>query len=285
MLLYADYENKQKLQALTESKIRYMQLRNHFNKNGRKNMSEDDLRYIVDNYGKIPIEDIAAKVKRTPNTVSTITTQLGLRYVFLKKDEIPLYQLMLCLIGQYTDSYLLYNLLGKYDFPYRTERYYKIVHLPTFFDWYKNHIKLICCHSYIEGSLPIEPDWFLEKAQADKRAYQYMLKRIWTQEEDAYLQKLISERKGYKEISKILKRTGSAIKRRCYDLGIQKPKRFPPKFWTDAELIKLQELWLKGYEPCIIAEEIDKSDRQVISMLERNKYYGIPPQKFCNKTS
>ena len=42
----------------------------------------------------------------------------------------------------------------------------------------------------------------------------------------------------------------------------------------------LKILWLKGYEPCIIAEKIGRSDREIISYLERFKYFDVPPQKF-----
>lgn len=278
-LYYADINDKQILADLTEAKIKYLQLRNHFNKNGRQNLSESDLRYIVDNYGKIPTEEIAKKVKKKPHTIIQLSSYLGLNYVHLAEYELILNQLLLHLVGGNYDTYN-FNLMVKAGFPYRRHRKFIIVHLQSFFDWYKKHIKLICCHAYKEGSLPIEPDWFLEKIRADKRAYEYMYKRQWTAEEDNRLRQLVFERKGYKEISRTLKRTGLAIKRRCYDLGIQKPKRFPSKLWTAAELNKCRELWLKGYEPCIIAEEIDKSDRQVVSLLERNQYFGQPPQKF-----
>ena len=85
------------------------------------------------------------------------------------------------------------------------------------------------------------------------------------------------------EISQILKRTASAIKRRCRDLKIPKPKRVKNRFWTDEELNTLKDLWFKGYQPVIIAEELNRHSRQITSMLERQNYFGQAPLKYTKQ--
>ena len=82
-------------------------------------------------------------------------------------------------------------------------------------------------------------------------------------------------------MSRFLKNSNAPARRRCYDLNLPKPKRLPPKLWSRYELKKLKDLWLEGYEPILIAEELrNRSDRMIIAMLERFEYFGQPPEKF-----
>lgn len=270
---------------IRKSKIQLILLKDKIRKHKglkERSLSEECLNFLIQNYGKLSNEEIAEKIGRAVTTTNYIAKDLLLSYIYIDDDEMLLYQFWIALTGTYCDSYQQY-LAKKWGLPIRKERNWQIISLNKFFKWYKNHIKLINCWHYNKGDFPIEPDWFLEKVEADKRADAYMYKRLWTKEEDKRLLDLVNQGKGYKEISFALKRTGNSIKRRCYDLGYPKPKKQPPKLWTETEMEKLKELWLKGYQPCIIAEELDKSDRQVVSVLERYQYFGIPPQKFKDK--
>ena len=270
---------------IRKSKIQLILLKDKIRKHKglkERSLSEECLNFLIQNYGKLSNEEIAEKIGRKVTTTNYIAKDLLLSYIYIDDDEMLLYQFWIALTGTYCDSYQQY-LAKKWGLPLRKERNWQIISLNKFFKWYKNHIKLINCWHYNKGDFPIEPDWFLEKVEADKRADAYMYKRLWTKEEDKRLLDLVNQGKGYKEISFALKRTGNAIKRRCLDLNYPKPKRQPPKLWTEKELVRLQDLWHKGYQPCIIAEELDKSDRQVVSVLERYQYFGIPPQKFKDK--
>lgn len=269
---------------IRKSKIQLILLKDKIRKHKglkERSLSEESLNFLIENYGEIPNKEIAEKIGRKVTTINYIAKDLLLSNIYIDDDEMLLYQFWIALTGTYCDSYQQY-LAKKWGLPLRKERNWQIISLNKFFKWYKNHIKLINCWHYNKGDFPIEPDWFLEKVEADKRADAYMYKRLWTNEEDKRLLDLVNQGKGYKEISFALKRTGNSIKRRCYDLGYPKPKKQPPKLWTETEMEKLKELWLKGYQPCIIAEELDKSDRQVTSMLERYNYYDTPPQKFSS---
>lgn len=281
MLTVKNIKDKPIDDELRSAKLKLWELKNSIgkSKNGKKHLSQKELQYFIDNYDIIPKSELSKKLNRSVSTLDFLAGELNLKTIYLADDEIVLHQLWLMLTGNYTDSYNQY-LARKYGLPYRKNRGVYIINLPAFFDWLKDHIRLINCWHYRKGMLPIEPDWFLEKAEADRRADIYLYKRVWTAEEDKQLLDLVNQRKGYKEISFTLKRTGASIKRRCKDLNYSKPKRYPPKLWTEDEKNKLQELWHKGYQPCIIAEELNKSDRQVNSMLERYKYFGEPPEKF-----
>lgn len=248
--------------------------------NGAIILSNENLLYLVENYNKVPLDVISKKIKRKPNSIRNIAKRLRLTSCYLEQDEYILYSLLNKLgiqNGWYTPKIMI-----RYGLPVKRQGAYYTIKLADFYDWLINHIRICDLRDYVIGTLPNEPDWFIEKVQADKRAYVYMRKRQWTIDEDNALKQMVSERKTYFEISKALKRTGNSIKRRCYDLKIGKPRRTPPKAWTVEQVKIMRTLWLKGYQPCIIAEEIGRSDREVQSYLERKdiKYFGKPPEKF-----
>lgn len=265
------------------AKVKLNLLKNKLNKfAGKKErfMSESDYEFLIKNYGIKPVEEIAEKIKRKPNAVRKLAGQIGLTFLYLDDDEIILENLYKKLSCRNSDTYNK-KLIIKWGLKYRKNGKFYIIKMSDFFEWYKKHIRLINIHDYKIGTFENEPDWFVEKAKADNRAWKYLYKHKWTDNDDAALKKMVEENKGYLEISRSLKRTGPAIKRRCYDLKIKKPKRKSWEYWSEEELNLLKELWLKGYEPCIISEELKKrSDREVISMLERYEYFGMEPQKF-----
>lgn len=265
---------------LAEAKIKLYSLKNKigYSKNGQMKMSEKKYKYIFENHRKMSNAELAKNIGCKITTLQQYLSDLYLSNLYLADDEILLGQLMELLKGRKSETWGV-MIARKYGLKYRKDGYFNIISLNHFFDWYKKHPKIISIEKYKIGSLPA-PDWFNEKAIADKRAFEYKYKRDWSESEDKTLEQMVKERKNYKEISFALKRTGSAIKKRCYDLKIQKPKRMPPVLWQQDEIEKLKELWLKNYEPCIIAEEINKSDRQIIAYLERFKYFGKPPEKF-----
>ena len=250
--------------------------------NGTIILSNENLLYLIENYKKLPLEVISKKIGRKPNTIVKIAHKLKLTSLYADNDDYTLFDLYKKLGVPLTNSYQ-FGLYKKFGHPVREQNSFYLVHLFDFYNWLEQHRTLISLHNYTVGTLPNEPDWFLDKVQHDKRAFVYTYKRQWDENEDNLLKQLVKERKTYAEISRILKRTGNSIKRRCYDLKIDKPRRTPPKAWTTNQIETMRALWLKGYHICIIAEEIGRSDREVQAYLERKDicYFGQPPLKFC----
>ena len=257
---------------------------NNISRNGKKKLPFKKLKYIADNFYEKSLTELSEFLCLGKVTISQYARELGLTTLYLSPEDIPLCSLMILLTGKYTNSYVLY-LIRKFNIPIIREnkKMPYIINIQNFYAWYHAHLKLIRLDKYEIGTLPDEPGWFVEKAKADKRAAEYTYKRHWTQKEDNLLKSLVENRATYFECSKILKRTGNAIKRRCYDLAINKPKRTPPVLWADEQIAELRKLWFSGYEPCVIAEEIGRSDREITGILERYKYFGEPPQKYTKQ--
>lgn len=250
--------------------------------NGVTILSNEKLLYLIENYKKLPLEVISKKIGRKPNTIINIARKLKLTSLYIDDDTYVLCSLYKKLGLPLTNSYQ-FDLYKKFGLSVCKQNGFNTIRLQGFYAWLEQHRTLISLHNYVVGTLPNEPDWFLDKAQHDKRAFAYTYKRQWTADDDNLLKQLVKERKTYAEISNILKRTGNSIKRRCYDLKIDKPRRTPPKTWTAEQIETMRVLWLKGYHVCIIAEEIGRSDREVQAYLERKdiRYFGQPPLKFC----
>ena len=244
-------------------------------------IKEKEYFFILDNYKKMPIEKIAKTLGKTVNTIKGIAGYFNLNCVYLENDEIIYNQFIKLLCCDNSDSYQEF-ILKRYGAPIYKKNNWKVINIPQFLSWLEEHKKLLNLHNYELGSLgKYEQPWIRKKAILDKLAWEYLNKRSWSDDDDAWLEIMVKEGMTYEQISKKLKRTGSAIKRRCYDLNLPKPKRLPPKLWSRYELKKLKDLWLEGYEPILIAEKLrNRSDRMIISMLERFEYFGQPPEKF-----
>lgn len=257
-------------------------------KQGYKNrfLTLDDYNYIIDNWGVIPIIEMAKHLNKSTYAITGVGNVLKLNNLYLSNDEMLLNSFIKLLTGDNLDAYQQLH-LTRHGAPIYKKEGWKIVNVPKFFEWYKDHIRLVPVGKYVPGTLKnYETGWFLDKVDADRRAYEYTHKRPWTDDDDAWLEMLIEKRATYKECSEKLKRTGAAIKRRCLDKKLPKPKRLPAKKWTREEFETLKRLWLAGYEPCIIAEELKyRSDRMVSAMLERYEYFGMHRQKFMKGES
>lgn len=285
MITIKKFEDKEYFKNLQKSKLLLLKFQDELKKydsDKRKKKKYEKVKYIIENFRTKSIEEISKKTGYNHFTIKIYAREYGLNSLFLKENEMTFNSFFYMITSKQCNSKYTIDLLLKHGIPIYKQNNWNIINLNEFFEWYKKHIKLIRVNFYKEGSLPIEPNWFLEKVGADKRAVEYTYKRKWSEKEDLLLKQFVKERKTYKEISFILKRTGPAIKRRCFDLKIDKPKRNNRKYWTDKQVTKLKELWLKGYEPCIIAEEIDRGDREIISYLERFNYFGLRPEKFVN---
>ena len=269
-------------EQLFENKLKMLEIANKLKfkfKNGKKLYDAEKVRYIVDNYGIIPDTEIAKNVKMNIFTVRQILKDYGKTIKYIGENSITFCTLYKILFNGTSNDYII-NLFKKFGCPV-SEGFPVTVDLFEFFAWAGNHKQLLFCPKYKEGSLPVQPEWFLKKVEYDKRAFCYTYRRPWSESDDKILKNMVEYGCGFNEISIKLKRTGNAIKRRCYDLKIEHPKRNKRRLWTVNELETVKTMWLAGALPCVIAEEIDRNHREIQGTLERYKYFGQKPLKYA----
>ncbi len=248
-----------------------------------------EVNYLRENWGIVKIKNIAKHLKRSTNAIKLKSQRLKLtdwrKYSEVEKDVISLNEFITNVLNLKNSYSGVADKLIKNGFKFeyiRTDNSeYKAVKMSYFLKWFKDHKTLLNLATTEDGcfdyGLKQEPDWIKLKLKIDKRAAEYgPHNRVWTAEEDKHLKLLLSDFKyGYREISKRLKRTEGAIKRRMLDLNIKaRPlKADNHNKWTPMEKQKCKEMFLQGYPAILIAEEIDRSELAIKGQIERNNYY------------
>lgn len=246
-------------------------------KRGNLKWNFQEIKYLKNAWGNKSLKTIARKLQRTTTAIQLKAKKVGLKRSTNYGEYITFNQFIILLNKP---TYNKYNKkLLKAGFPLKhitiISKKIKVIYLDEFWDWLEKNKHLVDLQFTEKGDLGIEPDWVYYKRDADKRFAEYS-PRNWTKEEDARLISLLNQfRYGYREISIFLKRTEGAIKRRMIDLNlISRPiKAENHNPWKKSEIDTVKDLYNKGYNPCIIAEYIDRSAIAINGLLERYKYF------------
>lgn len=252
--------------------------------NSKKTWSITEVEYLKSRWGETNIKTIARKLGRTLHSVKNKAFRIGLGDWRFYHEYISLNQLHELIFHAPIDTYTM-GIWERAGMPYKNikpiNKSLKMISLDSFIRWYKNHKRIIDISLTQDGDFGDEPDWLKEKRKADKMALCYKA-RFWTQSDDQMLKSLLKTyRYGYRDLSVRLKRTEGAIKRRILDLGLkERPLRQDPhSLWKQEDILKVKDLYLKGYKSCVIAEYVPKSALAINGLIERYDYFGDTPKK------
>lgn len=244
----------------------------------------DEICYLKEHWGETNMKIIARKLKRSLNAVKMKAQKLGLKDWLKYHEFISLNQFHQMISGGALDSYDL-MIWEREGMPIKKikkiNKTYLMIDFEDFIKWYKTHLSVLDISRTNDGDFGVEPEWLKEKRKADKMAQKYKA-RPWTNSEDNHLKSLLKTyRYGYRELSVILKRTEGALKRRMNDLKIkERPLRADNHNpWKEKEIEIVKNMHLKGYKSVVIAEFINRSALAINGLLERHKYFGMPPLK------
>lgn len=290
-------EDKDILNTLTDAKIaaeciqRELNSKKYFPKNPRNRIwTLEEFRFLKDNWGKMSKKEIAEALNRSMASVGVKAHRIGLKNYYVYSEEITLNQLHRIIYKANMHSSDVGAVWESYQMPFdRTiackTAAFRTIKISDFLQWLEQNKRVINLYLTEEGCFGVdEPEWLKEKRIADKKAAEYgPHNREWTAEEEAKLIELVNSQKyGYRDISIALKRTEGAIKRRMLKLKLKKRplREGTHNMWKDAEIQTVRDLWLKGYQSCIIAEYLPgRSALSINGLLERYKYFGDPPRK------
>lgn len=242
------------------------------------NWTNDEITYLEEKWGSTNIISIAKVLDRTVNAVRLKAGRLNMGDPTLSFDGITVHQLCLATNIPYrTIKYWISN----NGFPvkrkvFSEEMKVMVVTYPAWWKWAEENKRLVDFARFEENMLGAEPDWAKIKRGADKiRYHKKPHNEPWSEKEDKRLINMVQAFKfTYPEISKELKRTEAAIKRRLWDLGVKaKPVRLNNHVkWTDKQTEQLVDLFDKGYSFETIAERVGKSASGARGKLERLGY-------------
>lgn len=239
-----------------------------------KAWTTEEIDYLENKWGIVTVSYIAKKLGRTETSI-TLKAQrmkLGSR---LAGEYVTFNELLTALGLQGSYSWLREKYITINGLPVKKRGKYLKIKIDDFWKWAEQHKQILNFSKFEKNSLGKEPSWVDEKRRADlSNPRKVSNNRPWTKEEDALLiQKTKSCRYTYKDLSKDLRRTENAVKRRLYDLGV--PYRPVPMDthvkWTDEENNKMMELYRKGFDTYVIANMLNKSQ---LSISDRIKALG-----------
>lgn len=246
----------------------------------KPNWTKEEKDYLEDAWGRVSISGIAKKLNRSVEAVKLKAQKSGLSRHLHADDKPTLEQVWEALgikgsTGYNTKRFIALGLpIHKHKV---VKCSFRTVDLKEFWTWAEQHQRLLNFRNFEENALGEEPDWVKRKRVEDVRNFLKPHNCQWTPEEDDLLKKLLKMYKyTYAGLSKRFNRSEGAIKRHIHDLKLlERPLRVESRLWSDDEVLKLLELWEKGYSYERIADLLGRTALQVRGKHERLRDPGL----------
>lgn len=214
-----------------------------FPANHKKNWTDRELNYLKEYWGEVSIKSIANNLKRTAVSVQRKANRLGLGNFLDNGDYITFRQLLRALQINECNSSDKIAWTKSRNFPIKHKKVnttsFEIVYLKDFWQWAEQNQDVLDFSKLEPLLLGKEPDWVAKKRTSDSIKANKIKTNLWTEYEDNQLINLVKEYKyTTKELSNILHRTESAIRKRLENLNCKYRPLPEPKHnnWTDEEV-------------------------------------------------
>lgn len=253
----------------------------------KRNWTREEIAYLEEKWGVLSRPVIAEKLNRSELGVQQKAQRLGLGDAATHIDGITISQLSHVINTHYG---LIKNWIEKYDFPAKRKRlteHRKVLYVRynDFWTWAEQNKQMIDFSRFDRLALSPEPDWVESKRSADFKKKQLLPKphnTPWTKDDISRMTYLVQKPEmTYPQLSKELRRTHGAIKRKLNELGILfRPKYLPnhnPYSVEDEQ--KLERMMLNGHSFIEIAFALNRSEAGVRGKVERMGYTfknGVP---------
>lgn len=245
-------------------------------RNKKKKWSKEDEAYLQDNWGTKSIKTICKNLGRSENAVIVRAQRLGCGAFLDAGLYITYNQLMIELYGDVGVGYAMRRLIDN-GLPVKEKKVrrcrFKVVDIEDFWKWAEQNKSLLNFSKMQPYCFGAEPDWVKVKRENDKKQswQQVPHNTPWTEYDDQKLRRMLkTNRYTYTDLSRELRRTEGAVKRRIADLQIkEKPVRKKSKAWTEEEVNILLDMTDQGFTYPQIAEKLKRSAMAVRGKYER----------------
>lgn len=242
------------------------------------NWTEADTEALREGWGQLKggIPALARKLGRSVNALKIRAQRLGLGPWLDAGEWISVNQLIGIVTGVPNSgySYTLYR-WRRMGLPVSERRTlgskWRMVRIEAFWPWAEAHRRELDFSRFEEGALGIEPGWAREKRKVDQanRALVYPHNTPWSPREDALLKFLCERGTDWAELDSRFRRTGGAIRRRIYDLGLPRPADMGRRGlgmerpWRPEELEALRRMTDAGHSIDAIARKLGRTSQSV----------------------
>ncbi len=237
----------------------------------KKTWSHEDESYLEEKWGTISVKGIAKNLNRSETAVILKSQRLGLGAFLESGDYITWNQLQIALgMGTSGSGYKMISWVKNRGFPLHIKRVknnsFKVVYLEEFWEWAEKNQTFLDFSNFELLTLGEEPEWVSEKRRLDCSNRRQIKNTPWTASEDSRLIMLVKKQKyGYRELSKLIRRTEGAIQRRLTDLQVlDRPVKVDNHVnWTDKEFELLGHLIVSGKKYEQMSEVLSKSVKAI----------------------
>jgi predicted DNA-binding transcriptional regulator AlpA len=220
--------------------------------------TEEEKSILEQDWGRISIDMIAQKVKRSKLAVRVKAERLGLGTYLANLKALTVSELAEMIGEKYST---VYNWIKRNNFPARKRKVsgkmvVYLVYPNEFWKWAKEHERLLDFDAISRNWIGPKPEWFKERVGKTRKQ-----RRVWTKEEEERLRQLLRFHKyDYERIAKELDRTAQSVEARIRILGLkERPVRAFFRTWTKEEVSKLIEMRRDGCSWGKIAAELGRS--------------------------
>ena len=241
----------------------------------KPNWKENEIEYLVDNWGIKNIKSISKELNRSENAIIVKARKMKLGAFLDSGDYVTLNQLMNALGITNGSSYTINLWIKELGLPVRRKKVrnnsFKIIKIDKFWKWAKDNQTRLDFSKFPKNLLGEEPPWVEEKRKQDIircLKIEKSAKSIpWTSYDDNYLLDLL---KSYKyttdEIAEKLNRSQGAVVRRISELKIKyRPLRNSQHNpWKEQELKEIQQMIMGGGNYITMRERIDRHSEKAI---------------------
>jgi len=218
----------------------------------RHHWTEEDDRYLSDNWGTVSIIRMAKKINCSIGAVQRRAGKLKLGSYVKASDLITITDLATALLGKniHDQSTQIRNRWVKLGLPVHKRKINKrvllMINIEEFWEWLGKNRSAINLSKLERGTLGKEPDWVDEKRKSDSIAPQKK-HCAWKKSDDDILKLMILNNESLDAISKRLERSAAAINSRVFELRLKlRPERQDKKFWTEEEDRILEKVMSSG---------------------------------------
>ena len=232
--------------------------------------TNEEVDILKEKYGCFSDENIAETLGRTVNSIVCKAQRENIK----KIDNGELITVTdFCLYTGISRSSIEYWIKNA-DFPTRKIGKYRKLSPIKFWKWAEKNKYRIVWNDFPINTISGEPKWVTECRR--KNIKRTGKRRNWTDREINELKRLLKlEKYNYIELSEILNRSHSAIKRKIYDLNLLYTPITTNKknYYTEEELENAIKQLEKGIELVVVARELNRSEMGLRGKLERIGYF------------
>lgn len=253
----------------------------------RRSWTKEEVEFLESKWGVLNRSKIAEDLGRSESAVQQKAQRLGLGDALTHIDGITVSQLSLMIDTHYA---LIKNWIHKYDFPAKRKRLTAkrnvlYVRYDDFWKWAEQNKQMIDFTRFDRLTLAHEPEWVELKRKADYEKKKHLPKphnTAWTKDEISRMRYLISKPDiTFLELSKELKRSHGAIKRKLHELDIKVRPRYMNNHnsYSEEEEQLIENMLANGHSFIEIAFKLNRSEAGVRGKAERMGYTfknGVP---------